>query len=141
MLKNQFKYPLHTLRKHRMSHIISKALYLIFQPVKRSESEYKLEITKCNKVLKNQFKYPLHTLRIWYILSKALYLIFKPVKRSVSEYKLEITKCNEVLKNQFKYPLHTLRKCRMLHIISKANIVSNILTCKRGASEYKLEIY
>src|SRR6266542_3931956 len=94
MLKNQFKYPLHTLKKHRISHIISKALCLTFQPVKRGASEYKLEITKCNKVLKNQFKYPLHTLRkhrMSYIISKALCLTFQPVKRGASEYKLEIT--------------------------------------------------
>src|SRR6266498_1520669 len=98
LLKNPFKYPLHTLRKHRMSHIISKALCLTLQPVKRSASEYKLEITKCNKLLKNQFKYSLHTLkkqRMSLIIFKGLCLTFQPVKKGASEYKLEITKCNK----------------------------------------------
>src|SRR6266498_980450 len=91
--KKSIQIPLHTLRKYRMSHIISKVSYLTFQPVKRNVSEYKLEITKCNEMLKNQFKYSLHTLRkhrIWHILSKVLCLTFQPVKRGASEYKLEI---------------------------------------------------
>src|SRR6266496_2202008 len=118
VLKNQFKYPLHTLRKHRMSHIISKALCLTFQPVKRV--------------------YSLHTFDAeCHIISKALCLTFQLVKRSVSEYKLEITKCNEMLKNQFKYPLHTLRKHRMSHIISKV-LCLTFQPVKKSVSKYKL---
>src|SRR6266542_3350624 len=75
VLKNQFKYSLHTLRKHRISHIISKALCLTFQPVKRGASEYKLEITKCNKVLKNQFKYSLHTLNTEHVTISLKYYV------------------------------------------------------------------
>src|SRR6266542_3223290 len=91
--KKSIQILLHTLRKHRMSHIISKALCLTFQPVKRSVSEYKLKFTKCNEMLKNQFKYSLHTLRkhrISHIISKALCLTLQPVKRGTSKYKLEI---------------------------------------------------
>src|SRR6266496_4163091 len=91
--KKSIQIPLTYLKEIQDVIHLSKALCLTFQPVKRSASEYKLEITKCNKVLKNQFKYPLHTLRKYrmsHIIFKALCLTFQLVKSSASEYKLEI---------------------------------------------------